>query len=424
MKKALLLSTILLAATSAFAFGGIFGGGHKSHTYNGVDSIGVHIDPDNPINPPVFVDCNEDTETEINGVCCANEKVYDNGTKCCTTEGYVVKDGQCQEACPAERQCGEVCCGEGNMCNTATGQCCRQEYDGSMGECCTAGLPGYSTNDGGCCGEGTTPFISWYSDEEWGKDTSCCAPDKVYRIYDYDYELWRYYEQGCCEDTIYPGVGYKGWNVCCDHEPTDYTNNKGETFKVCWANDTECTTNAQCGEGYYCNIKNEENWSCNYPASGTCEAIGESTPASNITGLGNVIMSNDNMPWWAADNWCKAQGMRLANVEEINCYYSGTNDPIEEGTKQWGYCCSGNNVECTDWWSHWNWSARTMDATEGNYSPVVVDLAKAYGSDKWFWTATDFASDNSCSAFYVGLYDGYVDYYRRNYYFYYALCVE
>lgn len=392
MRNLFLLGTALVIASNVWAFGGIgIGGKSSSRRESGVDAIGIHI----------------------NGKSKANIDIIDGDS----------------EICPEERQCGDVCCSEGNMCNTATGQCCRQEYDGSMGECCPTGSLGYSTNDGGCCGDGTTPYVSYYSVEESMNNTSCCAPDKVYRIYDYDYyegdELWRYYEQGCCEDTIYPGVGYKGWNVCCDHEPVDYTNNKGETFKVCWTNDTECTTNEKCqelyGDGYYCNVKNEVNYSCNYPASGTCEAIGESTPASNITGLGNVIMSNGSMTWWAADNWCKAQGMRLANVEEFNCYYSGTNNPIEEGTEQYGYCCSGNNAECDYWYSHWNWGARTMDDTEDNYSPVIVDLAKAYGNNKWFWTATDFASDNSCLAFTVFLNFGFVSYDRRDS-DYYALC--
>lgn len=389
MRKVLLLGTILMMATNVWAFGGIGLGPLQRHkSSSGVDAIGVHIDSTGKKANINFTDGGE-VPTKPN---CVTPLVLNEATNECE--------------CPSAQQCGDVCCGEGNMCNTATGQCCRQEYDGSMGECCEASLPGYSTNDGGCCGDGTIPYISYYSVEERMDDTSCCAPDKVYRVYDYDwydynYEdgLYRYYEQGCCEDTIYPGVGYKGWNVCCDHEPVDYTNNKGETFKVCWTNDTECTTNEQCGEGYYCNIKNEENFSCNYPASGTCEAIGGSTPADNITGLGNVIMSNDAMSWWAAGNWCKAQGKRLANVEEINCYFSGTNNPFEEGTKVSGLCCKGNGTECDSWEGHWNWSARTMDDTEGNYSPVIVDLAKAYGNSEWVWTATDFASGNSCGAF-------------------------
>ena len=98
MKKTLLLSTILLAATSAFAFGGIFGGGHKSHPSSGVDSIGVHYNgKDNKPNIDIR-SCDSETEELIGSECCLKTSVYiDNDeTKCCSTEGYEVKDEHCQ----------------------------------------------------------------------------------------------------------------------------------------------------------------------------------------------------------------------------------------------------------------------------------------------------------------------------------------
>ena len=387
MRHLFLLGTALVIASNVWAFGGVGLGLKSSSHKGGVSAIGVHI----------------------NGKGKANIDIIDDDSA----------------SCPAERQCGDVCCGEGNMCNTATGQCCRQEYDGSMGECCAAGLPGYSTNDGGCCGEGTVPYISYYSVEESMNDTSCCAPDKVYRIYDYDYyegdELWRYYEQGCCEDTIYPGVGYKGWNVCCDHEPTDYTNSKGETFKVCWTEDTECKTNSDCdylGEGYYCSLNSKIKWSCHYPDSGTCKLVSEEGPvesANIIPGIGKkVTKSTEWISWWAADNWCKAQGKKLVRIEEMGCYNHENNTQMVSNSDFRSHCCQ-EGKDCDSWYKYWNnkeIKPGYEETVTSNYSETIVALRQAFDAAA-LWTASDFAPDNSCYVFDMYLFSGYTNNYER-----------
>ena len=126
MRKTLLFSTILLAATSVWAFGGVFGGGHKSHHSSGVSSIGVHIDANGDNTTPditlVEPECNVDEDCDpnarfqtcVNGVC---ENVCGVGfynadfgdysscapTKCC----FPVSSGNCSKN--ADCSSGEYC---------------------------------------------------------------------------------------------------------------------------------------------------------------------------------------------------------------------------------------------------------------------------------------------------------------------------
>ena len=67
---------MLLLSVSALAFGG-GGGGHNVNRVNkryGMDSIGIHIDPDSPISAPTFGEC-DDPNAYYNeyGVCICND---------------------------------------------------------------------------------------------------------------------------------------------------------------------------------------------------------------------------------------------------------------------------------------------------------------------------------------------------------------
>lgn len=504
MKKTLLFSTMLLAATSALAFGGIFNNGHKSTTYKGgLNAIGVHFGGEGKADIKttcpehsewVETECKCESGWEMDGnTCRPNSKpVCDEAGMywCPTAQSCVANAAACLDLCPEDRKCGpegsEVCCGEGNVC-VDDAYCCFKDYEDNggiedSGMCCSiSDSTGYSTNDGCCgegsspyatysegggdyvetsccsgsvirttewedgynqeccangktieyngvkacdpeCGEGEVPYISYYGSDD-GVSTECCA-GTPYQTYDDIGPDWTYFEQQCCDsENIHTGVGYKGWDVCCDHDPQNYAGYHETGFKVCWNGETACKTNAECGDGEYCNLVNDgDPWTCNYPNQGTCEEIGGGSPAA-IEGLGEVVKSDNYMTWWAADNWCKAQGMRLVTIEEIGCHYSGTNNPIEEGAGQWGYCCKGGGAECDYWYDHWDWSARTMDDTEDDYSPVIVELAKAYGNNHWLWTSSDFSPNSSCDAFTVSLNRGAVRHNRRNNGRY-ALCVE
>ena len=96
MKKIILIALALCISVDVYAFGG---GGHsrssKRYQY-GVDAIGTHINPDNPIVPPDFRDCKEE-ETAVIGKCCPNNLVYtENGTnKCCDALNHIVREGEC-----------------------------------------------------------------------------------------------------------------------------------------------------------------------------------------------------------------------------------------------------------------------------------------------------------------------------------------
>jgi len=99
LKKYIFFVLIIFVGLNAFAFGGGGGGGgrvSKRYQY-GVDTMGIHVDPNNPIVPPDFRDCNSNTETAVIGKCCPNELVYteNNVAQCCDIEGYMVKENAC-----------------------------------------------------------------------------------------------------------------------------------------------------------------------------------------------------------------------------------------------------------------------------------------------------------------------------------------
>ena len=483
---------LLLASTSVFAFGG-GGGGRVSSTYkSGVDALDIHVNPDKPIDPPIFIDCNEQTETEIKGVCCANEKVYANGTKCCDKAGYEIKDDECQKICPTglmpvgdecvnlcenytPTECKPTCDwktgqgktgNEGNLCNNNQGHCnngeCEPivcgictELNTSTGNCDTKACAtnahcdndntsetkntcvcneGYEPDgQGGCkesssakrqcgetyCGEGNVCVDNTYcchkNYEDWGgiedsgacclasesagfnsEDFYCCASGETTFTYN------EYQDTRCCSGSSYPNVGHGGFSVCCNHMPTDYTDVQGNTFKVCWTEETECKSNADCaslGENYFCNLKNDTDGSCYYPTSGTCEQIttGHFTDANDIPGLGNVRRSTSTMTWWAADNWCKAQGMNLIDISQFGCYANGTTLVQEGSNYDDGCCASGQTCSYDNTWY--------TNGNKAKYSSTLKALESAFGHGYYFWTSSDSNTD-SCLAFVVDLTSG------------------
>ena len=496
----LLVSTLI--ATSAWAFGGGGGGGRVSTRYKkGVDAIGIHVDPDNPIIPPDWRDCNDKTEELIERTCCLKELVYANGTKCCDKAGYAIKDDECQRICPTglvpvEDECVNLCEGyeptdckpncdpttgegkagnEGGYCEDKTGRCasgtcepivcnpcedliegvctpktcgdnmhcdttqntcvCDEEYEDDGQGGCKESCPEERQCGETCCGEGNIcvdgdkccnkeGYESGWSDDEiccpastsTGSDSysyECCSLEQTTYIID-EYNM----TQCCAKDNFYKGVGYKGWSVCCDHAPEDGY----KDFKVCWTQETTCKSNVDClylndeEHTYFCNLQNNTDQSCYYPTSGTCQSItsGDYTDAT-VDGLGDVRKSNGKMTWWAADNWCKAQGMNLIDVTKFGCYQSGTTTLINTD-REWGYCCASGQT-CNSWSGYWNGNTIiTIKETIVNtrYSPVIVNLRKAFGGGL-FWTASDYQSTSSCGAFYVGLGHGDTAYSSRSY---------
>ena len=138
IKKFLMLSTMVgivaVASTDAFAFGGIFGGGHKSHNYNGVNSIGVHIDANGDNTTPditlVEPECNVDEDCDIYAQKCVNgtcESVCDEGSYIGENDGnpycYPVSNGNCNKN--ADCNPGEYCAIQenGDDCAPVSGYC-------------------------------------------------------------------------------------------------------------------------------------------------------------------------------------------------------------------------------------------------------------------------------------------------------------
>ena len=142
-----------------------------------------------------------------------------------------------------------------------------------------------------------------------------------------------------------------------------------------------CKSNADCKVGEFCNITSTE---CNdMPSLGTCTTLGEYVePEEEIIGLGKVRGSTITLSWWGAENWCKAQGLRLISIEEFKCYDTGTNTLISElSTLNGSVCCAGNGTSCDavdDWY---------LDDNKENYSVILYELYKTFGAQA-FWTAS------------------------------------
>ena len=258
MRKLLLLGTVFVA-TSAMAFSGVFGGGGGGgRKSSGVDSIGVHVNGKDKANIDIR-SCNSETEELLGNECCPKTLIYtDNDTtKCCSLEGYAVQDGKCkkqcgeglvlneetndcEDACPAERQCGDVCCGQWNVCHPELNVCCMDAYEDWeeewMDACCPAGSPGYEAYEGKCCEVGEILVPDVYENPHccpagstvWTQSDGCCPEGSI--IYHghccpADSPGWSKYT-GCCPagtmiDPLEPD------NYCCPEGSTDWNEDDG-----------------------------------------------------------------------------------------------------------------------------------------------------------------------------------------------------
>ena len=321
-------------------------------------------------------------------------------TDCCSEDDTIIRISEWDDGNGYE----QVCCPSGSIgWDSWNGECCEEgstvieDIHGNT-HCCPEGSTGWANWDG-CCEEGSTVI------EDINGETHCCPEGST--GWDSDNEE--------CTTSSCP-TGYTGTNCDTCIEGVSRSTRDG-TCSICdngnvylsYMDDpcatttsfSGCKSNDDCDEGEYCKLTGS---SCDYPDAGTCTAIGSNTPAT-ITGLGNVIKSDADMSWWAAKNWCQAQGMRLPTIEEIQCYRDGTNTLIEAGT-EWGYCCKGGNQTCAGWSSYWNGATMSnSNYVTTHYSATITALRQAYGSPyTYLWTASDYS--NSCYAFGVYLNDG------------------
>ena len=228
MKKLFLLGTMLGMASAALAFGGIFNHGSKSSTYKGgVDAIGVHFG-------------GEKKTADIPS--CPEHSAW-NGTSCECKLGWLTNEsGEC--TCPEERTCGDTCCGEGNVCNQETHQCCFEPYQSYLEHgwienidsvCCNAD-ESLGISDGedpeGCCPFGSIPYIS-YKDGEDFLVTHCCYGIAV-RDGGSDEDGW--YSQKCCPAT---STSVNDFGECCGGDNVEWEDGEGNLR--CHAKDAYCS---------------------------------------------------------------------------------------------------------------------------------------------------------------------------------------
>ena len=261
MRKTLLMTTILLVAGTAYAFGG---GGHsrKATSFQGgADAIGVHMGGKQP--------------KDIKLTCPAHA-YWDKGSGCVCDDGYIMKGTSCiQDLCAGQNlTCYEECDSEtGEKTPKEAGAVCgtNKTCDGSGNCSCDVGFMPWEdvcvtqcesglarNNDGTCtvCADENVPYLS-YIEEHCGNRE----------------------EQGLPE--------FEG----------------------------SCKSNADCASGEYCNLENQNgDYEC-HPMEGQCVALG----------IGEVheykgkeyLVSNKYLSWWSAENWCRSNGMELASLEDL-----------------------------------------------------------------------------------------------------------
>ncbi len=308
-------------------------------------------------------------------------------------------NGKNGDSCPAEKKCGDGCCQADNVCKqdaeTGEFQCCNDRL------CCSVGQTAYCPISPGCfgpspkCCDGTV-YVQRQVEGSTQSTLDCCAtPGVVFHTMEKEGE----YTQGCCTSDL---------KLAKDKDQN------GNEYYICG----NCVSNADCKENEYCKLTGE----IARPSYGICSEIGSYTDSSEqdtVTGiLGIVRVSNTNMTWWSADNWCKAQGMNLIDTTEFECYESGTNQLVTEGDPERIACCAGNNVEC---FSTSNWY---NGDTRAQYSHVLNALREVFGT-KYLWVSSHKLTQRACMASYVRLEYGCVDAVECNYEpgnWVYALC--
>lgn len=113
--------------------------------------------------------------------------------------------------------------------------------------------------------------------------------------------------------------------VCQENYDYDSVN------KICLHN--HCTSNLNCDSGQYCKVQG----SGSTPTFGSCKIIDPSKQQTAvIEGLGRLTVSIGTVgTWWAARNWCEAQGLKPMDIS--NNRFGCKNANI--GTTTSGACC-------------------------------------------------------------------------------------
>ena len=200
-------------------------------------------------------------------------------------------------------------------------------------------------------------FVFDTSDYEAGmseRDFGACRNGNVYLSY---------MENPCETETIMNETicltedDCTSWNSACCIEGECVSGEIDSSTKERVCEDNEyCLKNSDCENSEYCNLSGDD---CRKPKTGTCTQI-KKMPDVVLNGK-RFRQSQNAMSWWAAENWCKAQGMNLISLEEIDC-------EIFKGT----YCTSN----------------------------TLLSLRLA-GIGRWFWVRNANEYDPACRAWHV-----------------------
>ena len=182
---------------------------------------------------------------------------------------------------------------------------------------------------------------------------------------------------------------------CCDEGYTCSRDEGGNAYGcVAVTDDSECLSNADCGENEYCKItatRDEELLSCYTDMKGVCTSNTDILYPAEI-GIGDIeglseerrLMINNSfgsttkMSWWAAANWCASHGRSLFYKDDFDCKrLSGYVDT------EAGYCCL-EDKDCN------------LDPVDQSITLKAFSVAYAEHSHKRVWIGS---VRNSCSAF-------------------------
>ncbi|MBQ4472066.1 MAG: hypothetical protein II942_02335 [Alphaproteobacteria bacterium] len=267
--------------------------------------------------------------------------------------------------------------------------CAAGTYAAAGAESCTQAQPGYYVPNAGSATQTICPENTYQPD---AGQTECIDVQPGYQPTPQPPAPAT--DEEICTDTTTPGAcGCEATHVAdgmggCKC-PTDYVEKDG----VC-KHDVSCTSNADCGNGEYCKMIGENG----NATTGTCQSLGAYADAT-ISGLGDVRKSDEMMSYWAAANWCAAQGVALVEVSDLGCYVSGTNTLVTDQESS-AYCCASGK-SCASWKDLWSdpttIKPENVETVNANYSPILIQLRRVLGKGDsggydWSWTATEYGA--------------------------------
>ena len=298
----------------------------------------------------------------------------------------------CKEACFSRYDSGvcqvSTCCEDnteaflasGNVSSMGIGGCCAGTVTKGIGEdgadvCCPLGYTGTECN---VCVDGYQEVEEQAEDET--TTHKCICPDNYYIsdkkciacpegqiskgpdaeacgfacTTDNDCENYNRCVNGACVsacgkneryNTVFnrcdcPSNYYISDGVCtaCPNKQISDGPNATECGVIC-KNNNDCEEDEYCAiqhfididflDGAYDDVRDHLENTCAKPEIGMCKKIKIAAGPVAVNRLGNLTLSQDEMTWYGADNWCKAQNLSLIDVRRLDCF-DGDNGLIKE----------------------------------------------------------------------------------------------